>query len=64
MQIAILTVSSLALGVGIINLAIMAKTAKELHDAKLKIDQDVEAFKQKTDRNIKKLRSTINDLEM
>lgn len=60
MQIAILTVSTLALGVGVLNLAIMAKTAHELKAAKAEID----AVKDKVARNAKVVKSTLGALEL
>lgn len=60
MQVAILAVSSLALGVGILNLAIMAKTAKELHTAKTEVD----LVKAKVAHNAKVVKAALGGLEM
>lgn len=64
MQIAILTVASLSLVASAGTLLIMAKTAKELKDTKARVEADVETFKNKTDRNVQRIRNTINDLEL
>lgn len=64
MQIAILSISSLSLICSAGTFFIMARTAKELKDAKAQVETDVEVFKQKTNRNVSRLRSAINDLEL
>lgn len=64
MNVAILTISSLSLVVSLGTLAIMAKTAHELKTAKTQIEYDVQVFKEKTDRNVSRIKSTLNDLEL
>ena len=64
MQIAILTVSTLSLVCSAGTLIIMSKTAKELNEAKARVENDVETFKAKTDRNVRRVRSMISELEL
>lgn len=60
MQIAILTVSSLALLVGVANLAVMAKTASELKKAKLHVDEVAE----KANKNVGILKAALGEMEI
>lgn len=64
MNVAILTISSLALGVGIVNLAIMAKTAKELKAAKTEVESQIEVVKAKVNHNAKVVKTALSALEM
>lgn len=64
MQIAILTLSAIGAITGTASLLIMAKTARELQVAKTKVEADVENFKEKTDRNIKRIKTALNELEL
>lgn len=64
MKLAILLVSSASLVCSASTLYIMAQTAKKLDAAGQQVKTDVETFKQKTDRNIKRIRSVIEDLEL
>ena len=63
MQIAILTVSSLALAVGVANLAIIAKTAHELKTAKAEVDDAVTEVKAKVEHNAKVVKAALGALE-
>ena len=64
MNVAILTISSLSLVASVGTLVIMYKTAKKLDAAGKKVKDDVETFKAKTDRNVKRLRATLNEMEL
>lgn len=63
MDAAILTVSSLALIVGVANLAIMAKTAHDLKEAKIEVDAAVEEIKTKVNNNAKVVKTALAQLE-
>lgn len=60
---AILVVSSLSLVASLGTLAIMAKTAQRLDQASKKVATDVETFKQKTDRNLARVKSVLSQME-
>lgn len=60
MQIAILTVSSLALAVGVANLLVMGKTASELKKAKMHVDEVAE----KAAKNVRILKSALTEMEL
>lgn len=64
MQIAILTFSIIGAATGTASLLIMAKTAKELKHAKDEVESNVETFKAKTDRNIKRIKSVLSEMEL
>lgn len=64
MNIAILTISSISLVCSAGTLVIMLKTAKELQNAKTQINRDVQVFKEKTDRNVGRMKSALNSLEL
>ncbi len=60
MQIAILTVSSLALLVGVANLAVMSKTAHELKKAKVHVDETAA----KVAKNVGILKGALGEMEL
>lgn len=64
MNVALLTISSLSLVTSLATLAIMAKTAHELKEAKIEVEANLEEFKTKTERNVRLIRTTLNQLEM
>lgn len=64
MNIAILSISSLSLVASVGTLVIMYKTSKKLDVAGKKIKTDVETFKAKTDRNVKRIKAALNEMEL
>lgn len=64
MNIALLTITSLSLVTSAGCLAVMLKTAHELKIAKTQVESDVATFKAKTDRNIKRLKSALGEMEL
>lgn len=64
MTIAILTVSSLSLVASAGSLFIMARTAKKLDVAGEKVRADVEQFKAKTDRNVRRIKTALAEWEI
>lgn len=63
MNIAILTTSVLALACSATTMVIMYRTAKKLDDTAAKVKGDVETFKAKTDRNLRRVRSALGEME-
>lgn len=64
MNVAILTISSLSLLCSAGTLLIMVKTAKELKDAKTKVETDVAHVKAKTNTALASLRGALDGLEL
>lgn len=64
MNIAILIVSSAALACSAGTLLIMAKTTKELKNAKTQVDADISAVKTKVSRNAAVVKAALSQLEL
>lgn len=60
MNIALLTISSLSLATSITTLLILGKTVHELHQAKAEIEE----FKQRTHRNLDRVKVTLSQMEL
>lgn len=63
MKLAILITSSVSMAASIGTLLIMAKTAHRLDEANKKVTSEVETFKQKTDRNLARIKTTLSQME-
>jgi hypothetical protein len=64
MNIAILTISSLSLVCSAGTLLIMAKTAKEMQNAKTQVDRDIENIKSKVTHNAKVVKTALSALDI
>lgn len=64
MNIAILTFSIIGAATGTASLLIMAKTAKELQNAKATIDTEVAEVKRKVNRNAAVVKAALSQLEL
>lgn len=64
MNVAILGFSIIGAVTGTASLVIMYQTAQKLDAASQKVKTDVDTFKQKTDRNIKRIKSVLNEMEL
>ena len=63
MQIATLTLSGLAFVASAGTLLIMAKTARELKVGKEQVQEEVVQVKQKMDRNFRRVKAVLSELE-
>ena len=63
MKIAILITSSVSMVASIGTFLIMAKTAHRLDEASKKVSTEVETLKQKTDRNLARIKTTLSQME-
>lgn len=59
----ILAMSTMSFVTSLGTLVIMAKTAKNLNDTQARLKGEIGEFKDKTDRNVKIIRSAVRDLE-
>lgn len=64
MNVAILTVSTLSLAASVGTLLIMAKTARELQHGKEQVEQEVKVFREKTNRNFKRVKAVLAEMEL
>lgn len=64
MNAAILVVSGLSLVCSASSLIIMIQVSRKAKDAESQVRQEIKAFKEKTDRNLSRVQTALNELEL
>lgn len=64
MNVAILAVSSLSLACSAGSLYFLYKTAKKLDETTTKVKTDVQTFKEKTNRNLGRVKMILGEMEL